>query len=154
MKRRPAFVSARSLLTTFRTSTWESSQARRRSGWSGRRGSTGFLGFLNKDQHLRDTWRSLSSSIAGFYSWERILWVVTEDWGMDPEDFSPYERETIVHEMIHALQDYHFDLASTYRNVGWNLDLHLGFRAVIEGGRVDQRAAHLHEAVSGHEPGA
>ena len=91
------------------------------------------LGFLGEGQHIRDAWHSLTSSIAGFYSYERILWVVTEEADVDPRDFSPYERETVVHEMIHALQDYHFDLTSTYRNVGWNLDLYMGFGAVIEG---------------------
>ena len=91
------------------------------------------LGYLGEDQHLRDVWRSLTSSIAGFYSYEQVLWVVTEDGGVDPGDFSPDERRVLVHEMIHALQDHHFDLLSTYRNVGWNLDLYLGFGAVIEG---------------------
>ena len=91
------------------------------------------LGYLGEDEHLRDVWRSLTSSIAGFYSYERVLWVVTEDGGVDPGEFSPDERRVVVHEMVHALQDHHFDLLSTYRNVGWNLDLYLGFGAVIEG---------------------
>jgi len=91
------------------------------------------LGFLNEDQHLLDTWHSLSSSIAGFYEWEGILWVVTEDGDVQPADFSPNQRGTIVHEMIRALQDDHFDLRSTYRNLRWNLDAFMAFGAVIEG---------------------
>ena len=99
-------------------------------GWERETRLYRLLGFLSEDQHLRDTSRSLLSSIAGFYSWEGILWVVTED---GPRGLSPYERETIVREMIHALQDYHFDLRSTYRNLGWNLDAFIAFGAVIEG---------------------
>ncbi|MCY4392666.1 MAG: hypothetical protein OXE43_11540 [Chloroflexi bacterium] len=102
-------------------------------GWERETRLYRLLGFLSEDQHLPDVRRSLSSSVFGFYSWEGILGVVTEDGGVDLEDFSPDEREAIVHAMIYALQDYHFDLRSTYRNLGWNLDLHLGFRAVIEG---------------------
>ena len=91
------------------------------------------LGFLTGDQHMGDIQRSLTSNFAGFYSFERILWIVTEDHGMAPEDFSPYQRETVVHEMIHAIQDYHFDLPAKYQNLGWNLDGYLAFTAVIEG---------------------
>ncbi|MYK25468.1 MAG: hypothetical protein F4052_00695 [Dehalococcoidia bacterium] len=50
------------------------------------------LGFLREDQHIGDAWHSLTSSIAGFYSYDRILWVVTEDGDVDPGDFGPYQR--------------------------------------------------------------
>lgn len=91
------------------------------------------LGLLAWDQHMGDIQRSLTSNYAGFYAFEGILWVVTEEHGVAPEDFSPYERETVVHEMIHAIQDYHFALSAKYQNLGWNLDGYLAFTAVIEG---------------------
>ena len=91
------------------------------------------LGFLTGDQHMGEIERSLTSNYAGFYSFEGILWIVTEEHGVAPKDFSPYERETVVHEMIHAIQDHHFSLSAKYQNLGWNLDGYLAFTAVIEG---------------------
>ena len=92
------------------------------------------LGYLDEDQHLRDIRRSLAGNIAGFYSFDdKTVWVVTEEEGVEPGGFTPSERETLVHEIIHVLQDYHFDLVANYENLWWDLDALLAFGSVIEG---------------------
>ena len=98
------------------------------------------LGYLKEDEHMRSIQRSLAANVLGFYSLRTgILWVATESVGAEFENLTPDERETLVHEIIHALQDHHFDLAGTYARVGrldslrLDLDAPLAFDAVVEG---------------------
>ena len=112
------------------------------------------LGYLEEDEHLRDIQRSLTEHILGFYSHRTgTLWIVTESEGAELRNLTPDQRETLVHETIHALQDHHFDLGATYVKLGshlniqqWNLDAGLAFDAVVEGDATVHTARFTGEA--------
>ncbi len=98
------------------------------------------LGYLKEDEHLRNIQRTTAGNLLGFYALRTgTIWLATEFWKEELEDLTPGERETLVHEIIHALQDHHFDLAATYRELGdldasrLDLDARLAFDAVVEG---------------------
>ena len=99
------------------------------------------LGYLEEDEHLRDIQRSLAGNLLGFYSTGvGTLWLATESEDVELGNLTPGERETLVHEIIHALQDHHFDLNATYEELGSylniqrrDLDARLAFDAVVEG---------------------
>ena len=95
------------------------------------------LGYLEDDEHLWDIQTSFLDLVLGFYSTEhKTLWVVTEEEGVGLEDLTRPQRRTLVHEVIHALQDYHFDLNATFDDLQGNLDAELAFTAVVEGDAV------------------
>ncbi len=95
------------------------------------------LGHLEKDQTLRDVMDSFVGLVLGFYRpSEKTLWVVTEQEGVGLEDLNRGEQQTLVHELLHALQDYHFDLGTTFFRTKDNLDADLAFTAVLEGDAV------------------
>ena len=95
------------------------------------------LGYLEKDQTLRDVMDSFVGLVGGFYRpSEKTLWVVTEQEGVGLEDLNRDEQQTLVHEFVHALQDYHFDLDTTSFRTKDNLDADLAFTAVVEGDAV------------------
>ncbi|MCY3645380.1 MAG: hypothetical protein OXH07_00195 [Chloroflexi bacterium] len=98
------------------------------------------LGYLKEDEHLRNIQRATAGNLLGFYVFRtETIWLATEYWKTEIEDLNPEERETLVHEIIHALQDHHFDLAATYTELGdldasrLDLDARLAFDAVVEG---------------------
>ena len=92
------------------------------------------LGHLDEDEHLEDIQFAFMTAVLGFYSTEqKTLWVVTEEEGVALDNLSRNERATLVHEIIHALQDYHFDLGTTYRGILFDLDAELAFTSVVEG---------------------
>ena len=95
------------------------------------------LGYLDEDEHLWDITVSFLDSVLGFYSSDhKTLWVVTDREGVGLEELDRGQRETLAHEIIHALQDYHFDLDATYATVVHSLDQELAFTAVVEGDAV------------------
>ena len=76
------------------------------------------------------------------------LWLATESEAGAWEPYPEGERETLVHEIIHALQDHHFDLNATYEELGSylnierrDLDARLAFDAVVEGDATVHTAA-------------
>ena len=94
------------------------------------------LGHLRNDQDFLTVYESFGAdAILGLYSPSRdTLWVVVEDG--EEESFAGLSRaalETLVHELVHALQDYHFDLDGTYEEVAGNLDREQAWTAVVEG---------------------
>ncbi|MCY3647081.1 MAG: hypothetical protein OXH07_08915 [Chloroflexi bacterium] len=95
------------------------------------------LGYLDDDEHLWDIQTSFLNLVLGFYSTDhKTLWVVTEKEGVGLEELAPRQRQTLVHEIIHALQDYHFDLDATFDSLTGNLDAELAFTSVVEGDAV------------------
>ena len=95
------------------------------------------LGYLDEDEHLWDITLSFLDAVLGFYSPEhKTLWVVTEGEGVGLGDLDRGERRTLAHEILHALQDYQFDLDATYSRVEDVLDAELAFTAVVEGDAV------------------
>ena len=101
------------------------------------------LGYLDDDEHLWDIQTSFLDLVLGFYSSDRkTLWVVTEEEGVGLEDLTRPQRSTLVHEILHALQDYHFDLGATFDDIRGNLDAELAFTAVVEGDAVVHTERH------------
>lgn len=95
------------------------------------------LGYLDDTEHLWDIQTSFLNLVLGFYSPDhKTLWVVTEETGVGLEALAPRQRQTLVHEIIHALQDYHFDLDATFADLRGNLDAELAFTSVVEGDAV------------------
>ena len=101
------------------------------------------LGYLDDDEHLWDIQTSFFELVLGFYSTDhKTLWVVTEGAGVGLEELTPSQRKTLVHEIIHALQDYHFDLNATFDSLVGNLDAELAFTSVVEGDAVTHTNRH------------
>lgn len=67
----------------------------------------------------------------------------TERIAVRGEELTPYLRATIAHEMTHALQDQHFDLAALQDEVGPDGDFR--FRSVVEGDAVGVQRAYVME---------
>lgn len=107
------------------------------------------LGYLDDDEHLWDIQTSFLDLVLGFYSTDhKTLWVVTEEAGVGLEELTRRQRETLVHEVIHALQDYHFDLDATFDSLTGNLDAELAFTSVVEGDAVTHTRRHALRALA------
>lgn len=71
--------------------------------------------------------------IGGFYSYDKTLWVVTDKGRLDLDKLGRYELQTLVHEMVHAIQDHHFGLARISGSAAHSLDATLAGMAIVEG---------------------
>ena len=92
------------------------------------------LGYIEPGENLWDVTLSTAELIAGFYSFrDKTLWVVTDKDSVDPDSLSEGERATLAHEMVHAIQDYHFDLLAGGRRIAPTRDGVLAWRSVVEG---------------------
>lgn len=89
------------------------------------------LGHLDRDEP-RDLLELQLDLIGGFY-YDKTLWVVTDKDQIDLDALSQHELLTLVHEMVHAIQDHHFDLAQTFGAAGQSLDAALAWSAIVEG---------------------
>jgi hypothetical protein len=97
------------------------------------------LGHLSRDQEYLHVYESfVAQALVGVYSpKDKALWVVHPDG--QPIDFSKLgaqEKQTLVHELVHAIQDTHFDLQGIAAKTGSSLDLGLAATTVIEGDAV------------------
>jgi hypothetical protein len=104
------------------------------------------LGHLRRDQDYHSVWQSFGSgSVLGLYSpIDKQLWIVHDDGASIDFDHLPrQEKETLAHELVHAVQDYHFQLDKVYEAVVDDLDRNLAWTAVVEGDAV------THEAIYG-----
>jgi len=93
------------------------------------------LGLLEPDSRLVDELRAIySAGVLGFYDPE------TDELVVRGTSLTPYVRQTIVHELVHALDDQHFEL---FREEYDERDdeLSTGFSALVEGNarRIEQR---------------
>ncbi len=85
------------------------------------------LGLIAPDDNLIDELRSIyTAGVLGFYDPETNELVVR---GTSP---SPYVQETIVHELVHALDDQHFELDRPQYDDRKD-EVSTGFSAVVEG---------------------
>ena len=92
------------------------------------------LGYIEPDETYWDVTLATAELAAGFYSYEhKTLWVVTEQDGTDIDAFSEDEQSILVHEMIHAIQDHHFNLGATEGRVEATIDAGLAWTSLIEG---------------------
>ena len=95
------------------------------------------LGYLDRDETYWDVTESLAGLAAGFYSYDdKTLWVVTDEDEIDLEALSVEERATLAHEMVHAIQDYHFDLVRSGSRIAATVDAGLAWTSVVEGDAV------------------
>ncbi|MCY4392370.1 MAG: hypothetical protein OXE43_09995 [Chloroflexi bacterium] len=94
------------------------------------------LGYVEPGETLWDVTVSTAAHVAGFYSFgDRTLWVASEEEGVDFEGLSAEERHTLAHEMVHAIQDYHFNLRESGRGAS-TIDARLAWTSVVEGDAV------------------
>ncbi len=94
------------------------------------------LGYVEPGESLWDVTVSTAQLVAGFYSYgNKTLWIPNEREQFDLGALSAEEREILAHEMLHAIQDYHFDLRAS-GSVATTLDAGLAWTSVVEGDAV------------------
>ena len=94
------------------------------------------LGYVEPDESLWDVTVATSELVLGFYSWgNKTLWIPSDQQDFDPGALSAEEREILAHEMLHAIQDYHFDLRESGSGAT-TLDARLAWTSVVEGDAV------------------
>lgn len=92
------------------------------------------LGLLDRAADLYAIYTSfLDAGVAGFYDPE------TDDLVVLGAEVTPLTRQTLVHELVHALDDQHFDLADDGRQEALLGEESFGFSALVEGNarRID-----------------
>lgn len=101
------------------------------------------LGHLRADQDYLTIYQGFGSdAVLGLYSpVDDALWVVHEDDKVVDFDNLPKDlAETLAHEFIHALQDFHFKLDASYEQTIDDLDRQLALSSVVEGDAVTHEA--------------
>ncbi|MCB9485007.1 MAG: hypothetical protein H6676_02810 [Thermoflexaceae bacterium] len=100
------------------------------------------LGYLGPDESYLDIYEGFASgAVIGLYDpVANTLYVVTRG-GRGFDELSPGEIETLAHELVHALQDYHFPLDVTAKEVQDDLDRNLAWLAAVEGDAVTHEGA-------------
>jgi hypothetical protein len=102
------------------------------------------LGHLRADQDYLSIYQGFGSdSVLGLYSPpDDALWVVYEEGQEVNFDHLPKDMaETLAHEFVHALQDFHFKLDVSYEQTIDDLDRQLALSSLVEGDAV------IHEAI-------
>ena len=96
------------------------------------------LGHLRRDQDLWSVRQTFLDLVLGLYApTEKTLWVVTEREGVGLDELAPRQMQTLAHEIMHALQDYHFDLETGQDLLPpHDLDRTLAWTAAVEGDAV------------------
>ena len=95
------------------------------------------LGFFKTDEDYLEVYREFAGTqVVGLYDPSRktLFVVASGDRGFDELDLA--ERETLAHELAHALQDDSFDLAKIAAGAQQDLDRGLVFGALVEGDAV------------------
>ena len=93
------------------------------------------LGLLEPDADLLEELRAIySAGVLGFYDPE------TDELVVRGAELTPYVRQTIVHELVHALDDQHFELDRDDEYDPRKDEIAAGFTAVVEGNarRIEQ----------------
>ncbi|HML98607.1 MAG TPA: hypothetical protein PKD75_09015 [Tepidiformaceae bacterium] len=96
------------------------------------------LGHLGPDEDYLSVFRDFGAgAIVGLYSpVSNRLWVVQGEPPIDLDAMSPPERSALAHELVHAIQDYHFALDELSLRTAADLDWSMAATAVIEGDAV------------------
>jgi hypothetical protein len=96
------------------------------------------LGHLGPGEDYLSVFRAFGQgAIIGLYSpAENRLWVVQREPEIHLDAMSPAERSALVHELVHAIQDYHFPLDELSELTASNLDWGLAATSVVEGDAV------------------
>ena len=94
------------------------------------------LGHVEPGESLWDVTVSTAELVAGFYSYgNKTLWIPNDREEFDLGALSAEEREILAHEMLHAIQDYHFDLRASGRHATTQ-DARIAWTSVVEGDAV------------------
>ncbi|MDE2933682.1 MAG: hypothetical protein OXS47_07415 [Chloroflexota bacterium] len=94
------------------------------------------LGYVEPGESLWDVTVSTAELVAGFYSYgNKTLWIPNDREEFDLGALSAEEREILAHEMLHAIQDYHFDLRASGRHATTQ-DARTAWTSVVEGDAV------------------
>lgn len=96
------------------------------------------MGHFTPEQDYLTIYQSFgASAVLGLYSpAHKQLWVVHEGQELDFDTLPRGQKETLAHELVHVLQDHHFNLEETYEGVMDNLDREQAWTAVVEGDAV------------------
>lgn len=96
------------------------------------------LGHLKPDEDYLSVFRDFGAdAIVGLYSpASNRLWVVQREPRIDVDAMSPAERSALAHELVHAIQDYHFQLDELSARTGNDFDWSMAATSVIEGDAV------------------
>ena len=97
------------------------------------------LGHFRDDQDYESVYESFGgTSVLGLYSpLDDALWVVHGDGEtLDLENLPDGHRETLVHEFVHAIQDYSLKLDEVYSTTVDDLDRGLTYSSAVEGDAV------------------
>lgn len=96
------------------------------------------LGHFTPDQDYLSIYQAFgATAVLGLYSpAQKELWVVHEGTSIDLDTLPRGQKETLAHELLHALQDHHFNLEETYEGVMDNLDWEQAWTSVVEGDAV------------------
>ncbi len=101
------------------------------------------LGLLDDTRGYDEAWEeSVAAAAAAFYlPGRRELWLVLDgELPADPSDLPPWLRRALVHELVHALQDFAFDIAALERRLD-SFDARLALWALLEGDAVRTESA-------------
>lgn len=95
------------------------------------------LGYLEPDETYLEIYEGFASgAVIGLYDpTDDTLYVVTRG-GRGFDELSAGELETLAHELVHALQDYHFPLDVTSKATQDDLDRSLAWISAVEGDAV------------------
>jgi len=96
------------------------------------------LGHFTPEQDYLTIYQGFGAvAVLGLYSpvYEQ-LWVVNDGTDIDFATLPRQQKETLAHELVHAIQDYYFDLDETYDQISDNLDREQAWTSVVEGDAV------------------
>ena len=113
------------------------------------------LGHFREDQDFLSIFQSFGTqAILGLYAPDLdTLWVVVDDASTGFDELSRGQQKTLAHELIHAIQDYNFNLDEVYLTVVEDLDRNLAWSAVIEGDAVEHEELYSQEFLVAHYGG-
>jgi hypothetical protein len=103
------------------------------------------LGHFRDDQDYETIYKNFGTgSVLGLYSpLHDALWVVHDDGEtLDLENLPSSHKETLVHELVHAIQDYNFKLDELYLATVDDLDRGLAYTSAVEGDAVSTEQEH------------
>ena len=109
------------------------------------------LGILEKGTDLFDVIFALyGEGVLGYYLAEEEKFYVVQD----APEFGPVEERTYVHEFVHALQQQHFDIQSTFDGLEDNSDASAAFGALVESDAVIAELVYMFDHMTEEEQAA
>ncbi|MBI2766270.1 MAG: hypothetical protein HYX53_10215 [Chloroflexi bacterium] len=99
------------------------------------------LGHLGKDADYQSTFNNFGgTAVLGVYSpLDDALWLVQDGGASDLDNLPRDTKETLAHELVHAIQDSRYQLDKQYLAVIGDLDRQLAWTALVEGDAVTEQ---------------